>query len=233
MPRAKSNAKPKRQSTKKKQSVRQSAGGIHLDSDDLRQDMRDAGGGNYFTWPDSGKVKLRLLPYERNGRAKLFYKAVQHWQPTPEIRGSVSCGGHDCKLCQLRASLDKANQDLIDHLRPRIQYLFNVVDKADKEERIQIFRGPKTVYDRFVAVILDEEEFPDACSLENGVDFLVQKSGTGLNTTYGVTPSPKRSAVSPQGSLTNFEEQEANRGSVDLKVIAEQVAEAYDVTVPF
>jgi len=161
----------------------------------------------------------------------------QHWninekgpvlcpKKTPGLEG-------ECPICELieemRESRDPAAKAAIKDIRAKVAFMVNVQDLADKvqtskdvakfaesnpdkdvpfkagDAKIQIYAAPTTVFNGIISAITDGEN--DVTDLLSGNNLTVTKIGTGLTTTYTVSPVIKPSAadVPEDTELPNLE----------------------------
>lgn len=215
---AKPKAKAKAGLNRNATSRGSSSGGV--DYAGMARDYSTAKSGEWFSMGDRDRVKLRPIPFfsESSGRMKLFTVEEGYYDIHPSIRNLQRMGA-DCPINNLAGETD--DKELLNRIRPRKKYLINVIDRDDPEQRIQQFRSPKAVWSGIMDVITDTEEFPDALSEKSGIDFIINRTGSGLNTEYKCTPSPKRTPVQPSGAAVDFDayiESRTFQGDVDVLV---------------
>ena len=173
------------------------AKGTNLDK--LRQayDASSSGGpGNVSWWkPNYGDNVVRVLPhpdpdeifYLETARHRVgeefFYCLKYHVDPET---GRSS----RCPICEARTRLYRSGDaDLIKiarDIKPRKQYLMNIVDRKDEVPKVYVYGAGVKIWNRMVTTMLDDEI--DITNVEEGYDFLVKKE-EGPKTEFGQFPT--------------------------------------------
>jgi len=151
-----------------------------------REKNASGGSTNWLDTKGMTKVVLRLLPvgddedvgtvrvrYFINGKSYICNEGT-HGKP-----------GVIAKVVRALQKLDSAEaQEIVETLdsNRKKQYLMKVLDRSD--DQVKWFPAPKSVYDPIFKAI-DEDDIP-VDDKENGRDFRVSKTGSGLNTEYSV-----------------------------------------------
>jgi hypothetical protein len=143
--------------------------------------QRGIGGGGDWMNLQAGDNKIRIVSeIEDYG---------DHYDPLNKKR--VPCLGEDqCEFCKKKKDLVDTGADAkskeVQGLRPRVQFLFWVIDRSDK--RIKLLRTGYQVYEAIGKLAKSDEYGFDILP---DYDITIQRTGEGLDTKYGVIPSRK------------------------------------------
>ena len=158
------------------------------------------GGDSEFWNPKEGRNKIRILPSGQED-GSFFYKSTLHYGFTAGgTRRAYPCYSAvdkpRCPVCRVIAlHEDDSSPDIqkaIHNLMPKNRFLMNVVVRPSEE--VKIFGAPWTVMKKLRGIVRDDD-YGDITDPDEGHDVTVIKEGTGLNTEYDVTPSPKVTRV--------------------------------------
>lgn len=175
--------------------------------------------------PKDGKNKIRIVPpwTEEGPNANVVWREVaQHWNVSPDMKGPAVCPkntpdlGDECPICDLIEYLKTQKDDpealeLVNKMRAKKTYFFNVVDLSDpvytahdvaefKKNRpdsdvpfeagdikIQVYAAGVGVFNSIISMIVENNL--DITDLDEGYDITIDKQGSGLTTKYNVTPN--------------------------------------------
>lgn len=162
----------------------------------LETQKETGAGGSIFKWPQ-GKTEFRLLPF-KDGRGvdQLFVTAAKHWFGDDDDRFVVKCVGGGCKIC---AKVDTLPKERRSAFRGKLQMFANAVVKtADgpKQEILPFSAGTvgskknKSFGAKLLGLIASQGE---VLVLEH--NFIVLRTGDGLQTTYEVQPVITKSTM--------------------------------------
>lgn len=129
------------------------------------------------------------------------------------------------KPCDVCAAIEEAARhattddqlELIEDAKcKRAEVLVNVLHRSssDKAGVPQIMQMTPTTFEKVIDIM---EEYPDMLSLSEGVDLVITREGTGLNTKYTVMPAAKSAPVDASildqmADLEDFVQQEHDEG---------------------
>jgi len=123
-----------------------------------------------------------------------------------------------CPICdfvsELYASGDPESKALASKLRVRKQFWMNIIDRNDEDSGPQIY-GPGVMVFSATASIIGDPDFGDIYDEEDGIDIVIEKSGSGLETSYEVRPRRHSTPLSEDPELMDKWLDEAK----DLSVI--------------
>jgi hypothetical protein len=157
------------------------------------------GGGQFYQFKD-GRNIVRFLPGV-NGRQGF----VQFWKHFVKASADGKAWGGPCPLkmaklpcpiCQIAAKLSRgsdADRDLAGDLTPRGRVIANIIDRAAPDTGPQVAEFGKAIYDAIKDYVKTFGE--DPTHPVNGVDMIIEKSGSGLRTEYKVLPARKNSPL--------------------------------------
>ena len=195
-----------------------------VDYEAMGNEYRKQKGGAWWKIPE-GKTKVRFIPWmsKQDGRMKLFTVQRRHFN----LGGHkvLPCTGQGCPVCALRDLTD--DKKMLEDLKSSSKWLCLVVLREDGEERIQCFRASYTIWNDVMEVVADTENYPNALSLEDGIDFILTKTGSGFSTKYSAKPLPKRTPVDPAGLPSDLDTMTEMNFDEDLSVIADKIATEY------
>lgn len=165
-----------------------------------KQELKDKGnkGLIYYLKPDQ-TVRVRIL---NMGEENEFIKEVVQYYLGPDIKGVISPDtfGEPCGITEayheLRESEDDDEKDIASKLSPRMKYLaFVAFYKDQKGKEIDESLSPRFIlltsgmYQDILTLYLDEDEWGDMTSLEEGYDLKLTRTGSGkTDTEYSVSP---------------------------------------------
>jgi hypothetical protein len=173
----------------------------------------DLGSGGAGFWsPKVGDNPIRILP--EVGDMDFFFQPVgRHTFPTAgNDRRFVYCpkftseGELDCPVCEIVDDLykagDVASKKMAGELRVRKMFWMNIVNREDESAGPLIFTPGVQVFSAITNIIGDPE-YGDIFDIDDGIDIVVKRTGTGLNTEYQVVP---RRASTPLGNKSQIQE---------------------------
>lgn len=119
-----------------------------------------------------------------------------------------TCFGEPCEICEAIAAgaAMTSDEDILRSLkdsRSSNRVLLNVLylkgGKHDNPDSNPVVLDlPPTVFDAILATAQAYlEEDVNVFDLKEGINFIVEKTGAGMNTEYKVTPAPKATAINP------------------------------------
>jgi len=176
---------------------------------------KGSGGGNINWWrPQWGDNLVRVLPpideedvfFHETARHRIngeWYYCLKHKQD-PETGRSMSC-----PICEARKRLFRSgDQDLISvakDIKPRKQFLMNIVDrKADEESQVHVFASGVKLWNKMVSTMLDDDI--DITDVDEGYDFLIKKE-EGPKTENGQFPTYDNSKAKRKSSPLHEDEE--------------------------
>lgn len=175
----------------------------------LREKLKhtDMGGGSAGFWsPKEGRSVIRILP--ETGEMEFFFQEVGRHNFPPDNKKNCYCPkftSHNelpCPVCEIVDDLykgDKASQAMAGNLRVRKSYWMNVIVRGTKEGEADsgpyIYTPGQTVFSAIAALISDPD-YGDIMSTEDGLDIIIERTGSGLNTEYQVKPRRNSSPLS-------------------------------------
>lgn len=180
-----------------------------------------------------GRNRYRLLPgWRKNGDPTFDHSFGQHFikDATGAIVAVYVCTSHtfgnSCQICDairagFRAKPDPTTEELLKEAGASKQILVNMLHRDGKEpNKPMVFGLPVSVYEDIFKVIEQYwEDGVNALDLDTGVDLIIDRTGSGINTRYSVMVAPKSSPVSKDvlNNLVDLDEyvkQESEQGLV-------------------
>lgn len=147
-----------------------------------------------FWRPKDGRNVIRILP--EVGEMEVFWQEVgKHFVPNSSkvfvCPKFTTSGEMECPICdfvsELYASGDDESKALAGKLRVRKQFWMNIIDRDNEDAGPQIY-GPGVMVFSAIASIIGDPDFGDIYDVSDGIDIVVEKSGSGLETSYEVRP---------------------------------------------
>ena len=178
-----------------------------------------------------GRNRYRLLPgWRKNGDPTFDHSFGQHF--IKDASGAVTavylCTSHtfgqSCQVCDairsgLRSKPDSATEELLKEAGASKQILVNMLHRDGKEpNKPMVFGLPASVYEDMFKIIEQYwEDGINALDLDNGIDFIIERTGSGIGTRYSVMVAPKSSPVSKDVverlvDLDEYVKQESDQG---------------------
>ncbi|NQZ54730.1 MAG: hypothetical protein HRT93_10840 [Piscirickettsiaceae bacterium] len=176
--------------------------------------------------PVSGKNKFRILPNPGDEEGQFWQDFGQHFikDTNDKLQAVYMCveKTHEraCPICEgIAQGINEAGDDeIIEALkesRSSSRVLVNALhlDGEDAKTPVILELSPTT----FEKVLELMEEYGNVTSLSEGIDILITRSGTGLNTEYSVLPAAKSKPVDAAvlknlHNLGEYVEQEYDEG---------------------
>jgi hypothetical protein len=164
--------------------------------------------------PQQGKHTYRILPTWRlNTMPEECAKDVQpfwhdfamHWVRTEKNGKPVAyvclekTFGSECPICSaigrgISSSNDDETVDLLKSANASQKYLINVLHRSspDKPNEVQVMEVGQKIFDQLIEFL---SEYGDITDLNDGIDLIINREGTGMDTTYKVLPAAKHKPV--------------------------------------
>lgn len=173
------------------------ATGTNLDK--LRQVFNESntgGSGSYNWWrPNWGDNEVRILPAVDPDEV-FFHETARHringeWFYCLKYHTDSETGRpQQCPICDARTRLFRSGDaDLIKiakEIKPKKQYLMNLIDRKDDETKVNVYAAGVKIWNKMVTTMLDDDI--DITDVEEGYDFLIKKE-EGPKTEFGQFPS--------------------------------------------
>lgn len=211
---------------------------------------KHAGGGTRAYKLKEGKTRIRaLMPLDSE---EFHLELGVHWiKPSPDGKVAAVVGSPSIVYgnpSPLDAMIAKAINDAVDddevklfeswRARKSILFLGVVRDGPDRSDDLQIIEVTPTTFAKMMSIVesfMEDEDLaisgPDIFSMENGIDFIFERKGKGLDTEYAVmaAPSSKKfdsdqvKQLKPQltfSKLTDFVEREWFKPGAEASAMA-------------
>ena len=154
-------------------------------------------------WDPSGRVALQVythnIKFTDQGYTKYNWTCVNH------------TFGKPCAICEGLAKL-KAEGINTDAYEPnRRVFYFNALVMLSASSDVPagthvLMRGPKALYDFIVSLIMDPNIACDITDINQGMNILVERSGSGLQTNYNFKVDPLGKTAIPKNFLEPISE---------------------------
>lgn len=155
-----------------------------------------------------GKNRVRILP-NPDPELPFWHDLGVHWiKPEKNAKPMAVVGCHDHtydKPCPICVAIDKAAKlttdddelEVIKEMTARKQVLVNALMRNGENPNDPVVLGlTSTTFSNLCSIIEEyAEEFGDVLDLKNGLDFVIERTGKGLDTKYSIMPAPKSEAV--------------------------------------
>jgi len=157
------------------------------------------GGGNYWK-AKAGRNVIRILPGVGE-MGDFFWQDVGAHYVKSRNR-PFTCRqftiGEPCPICELVNDLynagDADSKELASQLLRRKSYWMNIIDRSNEEAGPQIYTPGAMVF-KAVAGLVGDPDYGDIYDEYDGMDIIVTRTGTGLETRYDVNARPKRTPL--------------------------------------
>lgn len=159
-----------------------------------------------------GKNKVRILPGWRNGDPQFWHDFGQHWVKDTDgsVKAVVVCDAKtfdkECELCNMvEMGLNSLPEGSVEHralqeAKATGRVLLNVLMLDSEDPKTpKVLEVPPTVFggNKGVGGIISLfEEYPDLIDPEKGNDIIIEKTGSGIDTRYGVMVANSKTKVS-------------------------------------
>jgi hypothetical protein len=170
--------------------------------------------------PSMGSTRFRILPSWRGADSQFYHDFGQHFiRTSPDVKPIVyvcveKTFNKPCIICDglrdgFHTAKDDASKKLIKDCFASSRILLNALEiDKDKSTPVILELSP-TTFDKVIDIIqqnadADNEDFNIVTDMENGVDIIITRSGTGLGTEYGVQPALKGSVAVSQSVLAKL-----------------------------
>lgn len=157
--------------------------------------------------PPMGKSVIRVLPGWRidadgNRDPQYWHDFAMHWirtkkgaKPDAVYVCADKTFGEPCDVCQsigkaIRGSSDDDIISLLKEANSSQKYLMNVLHRnsSDKKDEVQVMEVGITIFESIMEIIC---EYGDITRIDEGMDLVIKREGSGFDTKYTVMPSPK------------------------------------------
>jgi hypothetical protein len=176
------------------------------------------GGGRQGFWsPPEGRSVIRILP--PIGDMEFFFQTVGRHNFPPDGKKNCYCPAFtsedklECPVCELVNELykgDKASKQMAKELGMKRSYWMNVIIRGDKggEDEGPFIYTPGVQVFGAIAQLVNDPDYGDVYDVESGLDLILNREGTDINTKYTVNPRRNSTPLSDaddvaQGWLDN------------------------------
>lgn len=164
--------------------------------------------------PAAGKHAYRILPGAYGGMEGQFWHDFgAHFIKTPASADKPEAVyictektfGKSCPVCDaIRKSIGVTDDDkmleMLKKAHSAQRYLLNVLHLTGPEpKKVQVLEVGQGVFDSICELI---QEYGDITDVDSGIDIVIKREGTGLDTSYSVLPAAK-SQPFPKEVLAN------------------------------
>jgi hypothetical protein len=158
------------------------------------------GGGAGFYSPKVGKNIIRILP--EVGDMEFFFQPVgRHYFPDGR---KVYCPSfttekdRECPVCEIVRELhsigDKQSKKLASSLNVGRSWWMNVIDRNNESAGPLMYTPGVMVFNSIISLINDPD-YGDITDIDEGADIIIDRDGTGIDTSYEVHGRRKESAL--------------------------------------
>lgn len=156
--------------------------------------------------PVQGKHKYRVLPSWRGGEELQFWHdfALHYIKAgaNKKIQSVYVCldktFGEECPVCAaisngIRSTSDDPTAELLKQAYASQKYLLNVLHlTGDKPTEPQLMEVGVKIFDQLCEIV---EEYDNITDLVGGIDIIINREGSGLETSYTTVPAAKSAEV--------------------------------------
>lgn len=154
---------------------------------------------NYYKFKN-GRNTVRIVPPSKGQRSP-FKEIFQHFVPTPSGIRAFVCprrmGGGECLVCEKANEMNNipGQEEQARNLFAKRKFIVNVIDRDDEDKGPQVMSIGKTVYEGLMKLAADPVDGGDFTHPVDGYDVIIERSGSGFNTTYTVRASRSNSPL--------------------------------------
>ncbi|HKZ40024.1 MAG TPA: hypothetical protein VJ044_03630, partial [Candidatus Hodarchaeales archaeon] len=175
----------------------------------LREKMKktDTGGGGKGFWsPKEGRNVIRVLP-PVGGMSFFFQEVGKH--NFPDNRRSycslfTTDGEKPCPICELVDDLyadgAKSSIKLAKEIRLRRGYWMNIINRNGEDAGPLIFTPGVKIFNQ-IQNMINDPDYGDVTDEEEGLDLIINRAGTGLDTEYDVKAKRNYTPISEDADL--------------------------------
>lgn len=173
---------------------------------EIERKKSGGGGGNYRFWKPMkyGKYVVRFLP-PKDPDGLFYYETAQYKIGDSYYFAPISAGMQDPIYEMYKRLWDIGTDDAIAlarELKPRKQYLYNIIVKEELGEaysdptKVQVYMSGKKLYETLLEYFIDDD-YGDLTDVEEGFDFIIDKKegDYGFPNYDNSRPRPKRSPL--------------------------------------
>ena len=163
------------------------------------------GSGNYWK-PKQGRNIIRILPGVGDMEDFFWQDVGKHYPP--DSNRSFVCReftlGEPCPICEFVQELydagDEASKTLAGKIRCRKQFWMNIIDRANEDKGPQIFTPGPMIFKQ-VASLIGDPDYGEIYDEYEGLDLIISRTGTGLDTEYDVNSRRKESPLADNDDI--------------------------------
>jgi hypothetical protein len=150
--------------------------------------------------------RLNTMPEKCEAETQPFWHDfAMHWVRT--VKGGKPVAyiclektfGAECPVCRaIGQGISSSNDDdtvaLLKEANASQKYLLNVLHRTspDKPNEVQVMEVGQKIFDQVIEFL---SEYGDITDLNDGIDLIINREGSGLDTTYSVLPAAKSKPV--------------------------------------
>lgn len=158
----------------------------------------DTGGNSSagFWSPKEGRSVIRILPEVKT--MQYFFQTVGRHNFPPDGKKHCYCprftsaGELSCPVCEMVDQLykagDKSSKELAGQLRARKMYWMNIIVRNKDGDQGPFLYTPGVTVFQQISTLISDPDYGDIMSVEDGIDITIERTGSGLETEYQVTP---------------------------------------------
>lgn len=182
--------------------------------------MKNALGSGKWFKPKDGKNQIRILPpWSKEGKWA-FALALHYGFKDEEGRDRAhpcmkQWKGVRCPACDMLSLLKKVDgaEKIVEKMNPKTKYYVNLIDRKVGDDKVFIYGLSAKLLNEILAYD-DDEDYGNVTDPEEGYDFVLEKTGSGLTTRYAIRIKPKTTAAGDFEELFNLDEEVPNDISV-------------------
>ena len=171
------------------------------------------GGGSEFWTPPDGTSRVRVMPPWSEDVEDFWFTTGTHYNVGPDGK-VVACPAlsnvrEGCFLCRIARRLAKGDEDEAqesDEISARPRVMLTIVDMDDIEAGPQVWACPITIFRKIRKLFLNEDEWGDMISFEDGYCLDVEKTGSLKQTRYELIPA-RKNTVFPSDKMLNHRDE--------------------------
>ncbi len=169
-------------------------------------EQKQLGGSNVFVKLEVGKNRLRVLPAPAGQRSP-FKVVRQHGVEVPGEQYPVrfECLGKDCPACAEESRLSRTgnpkDRDRSYSMRAKPRIFCTAVDRKNEADGPKLWEFGKQIHEQLTKLLKNEDAGGDFTDPYDGFDVLVDREGTGMDTSYTVFPARQSTPLNDDEQL--------------------------------
>ena len=187
-----------------------------------------------FWVPKVGTNLVRILP-PKEDIGYFFTETYVHFIPNETPFRCLKGTEKGCPVCELVDKLRKSDNpedlEIARRMSAKRRYLMNIIDMDDIDSGVQVYSCGREVLRQLLTYFADPD-WGDLTDPDNGYDVVIEKSGTGLHTSYVVRARKKATPLEDKTVLTKLADLSKVVTTYTAEEIKNKLANLSNVNMP-